>query len=110
MIDQQTVLGLTRTDSIQIHTQNRTLTGIVYQYEHHDPQLTCRGPEPGEYLLYVATPTNDRYRLQYAYYDEYDHTEIHLDRYGRTPSGNYAWLRTHATVEEVVNPTGGGGR
>ncbi|MFH5802183.1 hypothetical protein [Haladaptatus sp. CMAA 1911] len=107
MTDQRTVLALECTDPIQIHTRKRTLTGIVYQCEHSEPTLSCRGPEPGEHVLYVATPSNDLYRLQYSYYDEYEHTEADLDHYGRTPSGSYAWLRTYATVECIVNPTGG---
>ncbi|WP_231188576.1 hypothetical protein [Haladaptatus sp. DYF46] len=107
MTDQQTVLALECTDTIQIHTKRRTLMGIVYQCEHSKPTLSCRGPEPGEHVLYVTTPSNDLYRLQYCYYDEYENTEAKLDQYGHTPSGNYAWLRTHATVECIVNPTGG---
>ena len=107
MTDQRTVLALECTDPIQIHTQKRTLTGVVYQCEHSEPTLSCRGPEPGEHVLYVATPSNDLYRLQYRYYDAIEHTEADLDRYGRTPAGKYAWLRTYATVECIVNPTGG---
>ena len=37
MTDQRTVLALECTDPIQIHTQKRTLTGIVYQCEHSEP-------------------------------------------------------------------------
>ncbi len=43
-------------DMIQIHTKTCTLTGVVYQCTHHDRVLTCRGPEPGEHVLYVVTP------------------------------------------------------
>ncbi|RBI60723.1 hypothetical protein DMJ13_17340 [halophilic archaeon] len=99
------VLALARGDSITVDTQHRTLTGIVYRCNHHDPELTCRGPEPGEHVLYFVTPTYDRYCLQYTYYDEYDHTQQRLDRYGRTPDGQYVWLRTHAHVESITNPT-----
>ncbi|WP_227376256.1 hypothetical protein [Haladaptatus halobius] len=107
MTDQPTVLELECTDPIQIHTYKRTLTGIVYQCEHSEPTLSCRGPEPGECVLYVATPTNDLYRLQYYYYDEYEHTDTKLAQYRPTPSGTYAWLCTHTTVKCIVNPTGG---
>jgi hypothetical protein len=107
MIDHHTVLAFDCGDPIQIHSETCTLTGVVYQCEHHDPFLTCRGPEPGEHVLSVATPTNDRYRVQYRYYDEYDHTETKLDRYGRTPTGRYAWVRTCAHVEGLNDPTSG---
>jgi hypothetical protein len=107
MTDQGTVLALGRTDPIQIHTEKRTLTGIIYQCEHSEPQLSCRGPEHGEHVLYVATPSNDLYRLLYSYYDEHEHSNTELDRYGRTPSGAYAWLRTYATIECITNPAGG---
>lgn len=107
MTDQQTILALGCTDPIQIHTQYRTLTGVVYQCEHSEPTLSCRGPEPGEHVLYVATLTNDLYRLQYTYYDEYEHTDSKLDRYDVTPTGRYAWLRTGARIEAITNPTGG---
>ncbi|WP_227355764.1 hypothetical protein [Haladaptatus salinisoli] len=107
MTDRETVLALECADPIQIHTQKRTLTGIIYQCEHREPELSCRGPEPGEHVLYVATPCHDLYRLQYSYYDELDHTEAKLDRYGRTPDGRYSWLRTGARVECITNPKGG---
>ena len=90
MTDQRIVLALERTDPIQIHTQRRTLTGIVYQCEHFEPTLSCRGPEPGEHVLYVATPSHDLYRVQYCYYDKIDHTETKLDHYERTPDGRYS--------------------
>jgi hypothetical protein len=107
MTDQRTVLALACTDPIQIHTQKRTLTGIVYQCEHSEPGLSCRGPEPGEHVLYVATPTHDLYRLQYAYYDEIEHTKTTLEHYDLSPTGQYTWLRTGARVECITNPTGG---
>lgn len=107
MINQHTVLAFDCGDSIQIHTETRTLTGVVYQCDQYDPVLTCRGPEPGEQILFVVTPTNNRYRVQYRYYDEYDHTDTKLDRYGRTPTGGYAWLRTCAHVQTIDHLTGG---
>ncbi|WP_227380936.1 hypothetical protein [Haladaptatus halobius] len=107
MTDQQTVLALECTDSIQIHTEKRTLTGVIYQCEHCEPELTCRGPEPGEYVLYFATPTHDLYRLQYAYYNEIEHTEATLEYYDLSPNGRYTWLRTGARVECIINPSGG---
>ncbi|MFH5801647.1 hypothetical protein [Haladaptatus sp. CMAA 1911] len=107
MIDQHAVLAFKRGDPIQIHTGMHTLIGVVYQCDHYDPVLTCRGPEPGEHVLYVVTPTNDRYRVQYCYYEEYDHTQTNLDRYGQTPTGRYAWLRTNANVQDIDNPTDG---
>ena len=107
MIDHHPIRAFDCGDPIQIHTETCTLTGVVYQHDHHDPVLTCRGPEPGEHVLYIGTPTNDRYRVQYCYYEEYDHTETNLDRYTRTPTGRYAWLRTNAHVVAIVNPTGG---
>ncbi|ODR82777.1 hypothetical protein BG842_23895 [Haladaptatus sp. W1] len=107
MTSRDTVLALECTDPIQINTEKRTLTGVIYQCDHHEPTLTCRGPEPGEHVLYVATPSNDLYRLQYSYYDEIEHTEATLDYYGRTPNGRYAWLRTGAHIECVTSPKGG---
>ncbi|ODR80180.1 hypothetical protein BG842_02785 [Haladaptatus sp. W1] len=103
----ETILGLEPTDRIQITTTNRTLTGIVYQCDHREPEFTCRGPEPGEHILYVATPTHNLYRLQYRYYDEIDHTEIKLDHYERTPNGRYSWLRTGVRIEDIITPTTG---
>ena len=101
----QCVLALAHSDSVTVETEHRTLTGVVYRCNHHEPELTLRGPEPGARVLYFVTPTYDRYRLEYTYYDEYDHTQITLDRYGRTPDSQYAWLRTHATVDTITNPT-----
>ena len=102
----ETILSLEPTDCIQITTTNRILTGIIYQCGHREPELTCRGPEPGEHILYVVTACNDRYRLQYRYYDEIDHTETTLDRYGRTPDGRYSWLRTGVRIEAITTTTG----
>lgn len=96
------VLALLQGDSITVETQYHTLTGVVYRCDHHEPGLTCRGPEPGERVLYFITASYDRYRLEYTYYDKYDHTQIHVDRYGRTPDGKYAWHRTHADVESIA--------
>ncbi|WP_423746973.1 hypothetical protein V5735_20260 (plasmid) [Haladaptatus sp. SPP-AMP-3] len=101
------ILSLDPTDRIQITTSNCTLTGIVYQCDHREPEFTCRGPEPGEYTLYFATACNDRYRLQYRYYDEIDHTETKLDHYERTPDGRYSWLRTDVRIEAITTPTAG---
>ncbi|WP_266083257.1 hypothetical protein [Haladaptatus caseinilyticus] len=53
--------------SVALHIQQRTLTRVVYQCEHHELTLSCRSPELGEHVLYVATPTNDLYRVQYSY-------------------------------------------
>jgi hypothetical protein len=103
----ETILSLGPTDRIQITTRNCTLTGIIYQCDHRELEFTCRGPEPGEHVLYVATPTHDLYRLQYRYYDKIDHTEIKLDHYERTPNGRYAWLHTGARVECITNPMAG---
>ncbi|WP_435158089.1 hypothetical protein [Haladaptatus sp. DFWS20] len=108
MTDQETVLALECADPIQIHTEKRTITGVVYQCDHSEPELTCRGPEPGEHVLYVATPTHDCYRLQYSYYNEIEHTEATLERYDLTPTGRYTWLRTGACIESITNPKGGG--
>ncbi|WP_458190051.1 hypothetical protein [Haladaptatus sp. NG-WS-4] len=80
---------------------------MVYQCDHLKSQLTCRGPEPGEHVLYVATPTHDMYRLLFAYYDKIEHTEATLDRYDLSPNGRYTRLRTGAPVECITNPTGG---
>ncbi|SIR96745.1 hypothetical protein SAMN05421858_4826 [Haladaptatus litoreus] len=107
MTDRETVLALACADPIQINTEQRTFTGVVYQCEHSEPELTCRGPEPGEHVLYVATPTHDLYRLLFAYYDEIEHTEATLEHYDLSPSGRYTWLRTGAQVECIINPTGG---
>ncbi|WP_435158630.1 hypothetical protein [Haladaptatus sp. DFWS20] len=107
MTDQRTVLGLECTDPIQIHTQQRTLTGVVYQCEHSEPTLSCRGPEPGEHVLYIATPTHDLYRLLFAYYEKIEHTEATLEHYDLSPNGRYTWLRTGARVECITNPAGG---
>ncbi|WP_458190314.1 hypothetical protein [Haladaptatus sp. NG-WS-4] len=103
----ETILSLESTDRIQITTTNRAFTGIVYQCDHREPELACRGPEPGERTLYVVTAYNDRYRLQYCYYDTIDHTETKLDRYGWTPDGRYSWLRTGARIEDITTPTAG---
>ncbi|WP_266082717.1 hypothetical protein [Haladaptatus caseinilyticus] len=107
MTDRDTVLALECADPIQIHTEQRTLTGVVYQCDHSEPELTCRGPDPGEHVLYVATPTDDCYRLQYTYYDEIEHTDAKLERYDLTPTGRYAWVRTGARIETITNPKGG---
>ena len=103
----ETIFSLEPTDRIQITTSHSTLTGIVYQCDHREPELTCRGPEPGEQTLYVVTACNDRYRLQYRYYDEINHTETQLDRYGRTPNGRYSWLRIGVRIEDITTPTAG---
>ncbi|GAA0259972.1 hypothetical protein ACFFQF_20990 [Haladaptatus pallidirubidus] len=107
MTDQDAILALACADPIQIHTQKRTLTGVVYQCDHSEPELTCRGPEPGEHVLYVATLTHDLYRLQYAYYNEIEHTKTTLEHYDLSANGRYTWLRTGAQVECITNPTGG---
>lgn len=107
MTDTTVIRNFECADPIQIRTQHRTLTGVVYQCDHCEPTLTCRGPEPGEHILYVATPCHDLYRLQYTYYDEIEHTEVKLDYYERTPSGQYSWLRTGASVEAITDPTAG---
>jgi hypothetical protein len=108
MTDDQTATALAFEcgDPIQITTHNRTLTGVVYRCDHSEPELTCRGPEPGEVVLYVAIPSNELYRLQYTYYDEYDHTATRLDRYELTPEGTYTWVRTHADAVRVFFPPG----
>ncbi|WP_266080614.1 hypothetical protein [Haladaptatus caseinilyticus] len=107
MTDREMVLAIECADPIQIHTEQRTLTGVVYQCEHSEPELTCRGPEPGEHVLYVATPTHDLYRLLFAYYDKIEHTETTLEHYDLSPNGRYTWLRTGAQVECITNPKGG---
>ncbi|WP_227379068.1 hypothetical protein [Haladaptatus halobius] len=99
-----TVLGFECTDPIQIRTQLYTITGVVYHCDHREPELTFRGPEPGECTLFVVTDRNDRYRLQYTYYDEIDYTNVTLDQYGGISDGQYSWFRTSVSVEAITDP------
>ncbi|WP_433631213.1 hypothetical protein [Halomicrococcus sp. NG-SE-24] len=105
--DDGVIRSLAQTDPVQVDTKHRTLTGVVYQHTHREPELTPRGPEPGEHVLYFATPCHDCYRLHYTYYHEYDHTQTRLARYECRPDGEYAWHRTHATIQTITSPTGG---
>ncbi|WP_227357587.1 hypothetical protein [Haladaptatus salinisoli] len=104
MTDDQiaTVLGFERTAPIQIRTELYTITGVIYHCDHREPALTFRGPEPGECTLFVVTAHNDRYRLQYTYYDEIDHTNISLDQYRYISDGQYSWFRTSVSVEAII--------
>lgn len=105
--DDDVIRSLAQTDSVQVDTKHRTLTGVVYQHTHREPELTLRGPEPGEHVLYFATPCHDCYRLQYSYYHEYEATQTHLARYECRPDSEYAWQRTHATIQTITSPNGG---
>ena len=102
------VLDFERGDLIQVRTEARTLTGVVYECEHREPELSCRGPLPGERLLYIVTPCLDRYRLQYTYYDELNHTRVKADRYLRTHDSEYVWRRITTDIQTITHPTGGG--
>lgn len=108
MTDDQTATALAfeSGDPIQVTTSNRTLTGIVYRRDHREPELTCRDPEPGEVVLYVAMPSNELYRLQYTYYDEYDYTQTTVDRYERASEGRYMWVRRHTSDVSFFFPLG----
>ncbi|RBI58652.1 hypothetical protein DMJ13_26270 [halophilic archaeon] len=101
------IRSLAQTDPVQVDTKHRTLTGVVYQHTHTAPELTLRGPEPGEHVLYFATPCHDCYRLQYTYYDEYEATQTQLARYECRPNGEYAWHHTHATIQTITSPNQG---